>query len=86
MVTKRPHHESRTVQKARYEAELRTNPPTVIWELVPHSGGLRVAVYVRDPQAEQPGPRRPPCDCGLFGSPRRRHGSHHAETCGRWRS
>ena len=83
MVSKRPHHESRRTQQARYEEELRNDPPIVIWELVPDSGGLRVAVYVKDPQPALPA--RPPCSCNIYGAPRRRHGPHHDETCGRWK-
>lgn len=69
----------------RYDAQLRANPPVVIWKLVPDSGGLRIAIYVSDPDTARPMPRRlPPCSCDLYGSPRRRQGSHHHETCPRW--
>ena len=70
-------------EQRRYSKELRENPPVLIWVTVPNTGGIRVARLVKDPEGKS-GPRpRPPCSCGLYGSPKRRTGPHHAETCGR---
>lgn len=73
----------RRAQSEKYDEDLRNNPPILVWKTIPNTGGLRVAVYVYDPQ-NKPGPRsRPPCECNLYGGPRRRKGDHHNEGCGR---
>lgn len=85
MVSKRPRKSNKPRGQVvrEFEEDLRNNPPVLIWELIPNTGGLRVAVFVKDPQKPLGRRPRPPCECNLYGAPRRRHGPHHGETCGR---
>lgn len=86
MVSKGPRKsDPHNLEIVRYDEELRVNPPILIWRTRPHSGGIQVAIYIQDPPVAKPGRRpNPPCGCDLYGSPRRRRGPHHDETCGRW--
>ena len=85
MVSKGPREShSHNVEQRRYDEELRQNPPILIWETVPNTCGVRRAVFIKDPPPGKSGRvPRPPCDCNLYGSPRRKPGPHHAETCAR---
>lgn len=86
MVSKGPRRsDPNNLEVLRYDEELRRDPPILIWATRPHSGGIQVAIVIKDPPPTTPGPRlNPPCGCDLYGSPRRRKGSHHDEDCGRW--
>lgn len=66
------------------DEEIAKNPPNIVWEPTGR-GGIWVARLVSDRHVK-PGRRRksrPPCDCNLYGSPRRRPGGHHDENCAR---
>lgn len=85
MVNKGPREiNARNREVLRYDKELAADPPILIWETVPNTGGIRIAVFIHDP-AGKPGRKpRTPCACNLYGAPRRKAGPHHEDDCGRY--
>lgn len=85
MVAKGPRNDSGPNREVRrYDAELHDDPPIIIWQVKPNTGGIQVAVFIHDPT--KPLGRKPAtkCACNLYGSPRRKAGPHHDEDCGRY--
>lgn len=72
----------RNAEMRKADEELAADPPELIWEPGPH--GVWVGRIVYDLELKTAS--RPQCECGLYGSVKRKFGAHHAETCGRWRA
>lgn len=72
--------ESKDVEEQRRnDAEIAANPPRIEWEPGPH--GIWVARLVEEPRIKRGRRPRPPCECELYGSAKRRVGEHHDEGC-----
>ena len=72
--------ESESSEPRKTEEEL----PEVVW--APVRGGIWVQRFVRDSAPDRPHRKRPPCECTINTSARRRPGTHHDEGCPRRRS
>lgn len=66
-----------------YDEWLAKNPPTLVWEIVPNSGGIRRATVISEPVGRPGRAPRPPCNCDLYGRPKHRFGPHHDPGCER---
>jgi hypothetical protein len=74
----------KNAEELKAEAELAENPPQIEWEIDSHGiwhGRERPAP--ESPPVSKTRRKRPPCNCDIYGSPKRRPGDHHAVGCGR---
>lgn len=69
-------------ESRKADAEVAANPDQIVWERV--RGGIWVQRLIKYAPPKPRGRRpRPECKCNLFGSPRRRTGPHHEDSCAR---